>query len=80
MALTEQEIHCVTIANHYLSEKYGGEWAVERDLDELFPAEPSPEVLTTNGTKTAAIEVKRLITDAAYIESLCYFVPHNVFY
>ena len=57
----------------HLSSKYGGDWQIESLPDELYPNEPSPEVVATNGEISAGIEVKRLTGDAihqAYEESL----------
>ena len=61
MPLTEQEERCVNLACHYLSKHYGGNWSVQKNLDDLKFQEPTPEVIVGNGTKTAAVEVKRLI-------------------
>lgn len=73
MPLSEQENRCVKLACEYLSSKRGGSWTVESYPDELYPAEPTPEVIVNNGKVTAAIEVKRLTGDSidqAYRESL----------
>lgn len=73
MALSDQESRCVELTCGYLSSTVGGSWTVESYPDELYPTEPTPEVIVTNGTVTAAIEVKRLTGDAisqAYTESL----------
>jgi hypothetical protein len=51
----------------------GGSWTVKSYPDKVYPNEPTPEVITTNGNVTAAIEVKSLIGDPkhlAYDESL----------
>ena len=60
MALSEQEARCVEFALNFLSEHYGGCWTIEQYLDDLHPSEPTPEVIVSNGEKTAAVEVKRL--------------------
>lgn len=73
MPLSEQELHCVELACKYLAATVGGSWRVESYLDELYPGEPTPEVVATNGTVSAAIEVKRLTGDSiyqTYVESL----------
>lgn len=73
MALSDQESRCVELTCGHLCSKVGGSWTVESYPDEIYPAEPTPEVIITNGTMTAAIEVKRLTGDAiaqAYAESL----------
>lgn len=74
MALTPQERRCVELACRWLEQNKGSQWriALGPSLDELHPNEPSPEVLVTDGTRTAAIEVKRLTGDGefdAYIEA-----------
>ena len=71
--LSDQETHCVQLTCEYLSSSIGGSWKVQSCPDELYPAEPTPEVIVTNGSVTAAIEVKRLTGDSidqAYRESL----------
>ena len=71
--LSDEETRCIDLACHYLAAKLGGTWGVESNLDHLFPTDPSPEVIVTNGRGTAAIEVKRLTGDSiyqAYLESL----------
>ena len=73
MALSDQESRCVELTCGYLSLTVGGNWIVESYPDELYPTEPTPEVIVTNGSVTAAIEVKRLTGDSnsnAYKESL----------
>jgi len=73
VALSDQESRCVELTCGYLSLTVGGDWIVESYPDELYPTEPTPEVIVTNGDVTAAIEVKRLTGDAisqAYEESL----------
>jgi len=82
VALSEQESRCVELTCGYLSSTFGGNWTVESYLDELYPNEPTPEAIVTNGNITAAIEVKRLTGDSIsqlYTESLLsnekYLVP-----
>lgn len=67
MPLAEQESRCVELACRHLAEANGGTWVISDDLDEQNPSEPSPEVRVTNGITTAAIEVKRIIGDEAYL-------------
>ena len=66
MALSDQESRCVELTCVYLSSTFGGNWTVESYPDELYPNEPTPEVIVTNGNLTAAIEVKRLTGDSIY--------------
>jgi hypothetical protein len=52
---------------------FGGTWEISDVLDDTHQSDPSPEALVSNGSKTAAIEVKRLIGDdeyLTYIESM----------
>ena len=73
MTLSEQEIRCIKCACKFLSSALGGNWNIESYLDEVNATEPTPEVVVTNGTTTAAIEVKRMAGDSAqqkYRESL----------
>lgn len=72
MPLSEQERRCVASACHYLEEHYGGHWSIQKNLDDLNLPEPTPEVLASNGEKTAAVEVKRLIGDSAYQDYIAY--------
>jgi hypothetical protein len=72
MPMTEQEQRCVDLVCAHLAATEGGAWRVVEHLDEQHPDEPSPEVLLTNGPRTAAVEVKRLTGPAdvqQYIES-----------
>ena len=71
MPLTEQEERCVNLACYYLSEHYSGNWTIQENLDDLKLQEPTPEVIVGNGTKTAAVEVKRLI-DFPYRDYIAY--------
>jgi hypothetical protein len=66
MALTDQEARCVELACQYLDETYSGSWVVQEGptLEELHRNDPVPEVLVTNGSLTAAIEVKRVADKA----------------
>ena len=68
MPLSEQERRCVAFACRHLKDEYGGSWSIQQDLDDLYPSEPTPEVVVTNGEKSAAVEVKRLTGDSAYQE------------
>lgn len=75
MPLTEQEARCVELTCSYLGMLYGGTWPLPDgpSLDDLYPLEPTPEVIVGNGELTAAIEVKRLTGDSifqAYEESI----------
>ena len=63
MSLTEQEQKCINLAHSYLAGIYGGVWTVQNDLDEEHPSTPTPEVVSSNGSRTAAIEVKSLTGD-----------------
>ena len=73
MPLSEQETRCVECACEFLSSSFGGRWNIESYPDELYPTEPTPEVVITNGEMTAAIEVKEMAGGSAqqeYRESL----------
>jgi hypothetical protein len=73
VALSDQESRCVELACGYLSSTVGGNWTVESYPDELYPTDPTPEIIVTNGNVNVAIEVKRLTGDSiyqAYKESL----------
>jgi len=71
MPLSAQEKRCIDCACHYLGEHYGGNWSIQKNLDDLKLQEPTPEVIAGNGTKTAAVEVKRLI-DFPYRDYIAY--------
>ena len=62
MTLTEQELRCVERACAHLGAADGSSWRQVDGptLDELHPQNASPEVIVTDGVRTAAIEVKRL--------------------
>jgi hypothetical protein len=82
MPLSDQENLCVQFTCDYLSSSIGGYWVIESYPDDLHPSEPTPEVIVSNGSVSAAIEVKRLTGDSmsqVYIESLLanqkYLVP-----
>lgn len=60
MTLTEQEQRCVDLVLGYRAGRYGGSWQVTEDLDERYPAERTPEVIVTNGNRTAAMEGKQV--------------------
>ncbi len=65
MALTQQELRCIELVCDYLGSVYGGTWRLTRDLDEENLSTPSPDAEVSNGTITAAVEVKRLMGDAS---------------
>lgn len=58
MSLTAQELRCIELACAYLGYLYGGTWRTTRELDKENPSTASPECEVSNGTATAAIEVK----------------------
>lgn len=60
MSLHAQESRCIQFACAHLGDLFGGIWRETRELDEANPSAASPEVEISNGTATAAIEVKRL--------------------
>lgn len=62
MPLSDQERRCVDLTCQHLTESHPGDWRIADGplLEELHRNEPVPEVLVTNGTLTAAVEVKRL--------------------
>ncbi|HEY87314.1 MAG TPA: hypothetical protein G4O06_04730 [Dehalococcoidia bacterium] len=64
MSLSEQESHCIKLTCDHLSSILGGGWTIDHVLDELYPEEPTPEVIVNNGDISAAIEVKRLTGDS----------------
>jgi hypothetical protein len=75
MPITEQEARCIDVTCNHLATVYGGDWCLidGPSLDDLYPSEPSPEVIVGNGCVTAAVEVKRLTGDSvfqAYKESI----------
>ena len=41
-------------------------------MDDLKLSEPTPEVIVSNGEKTAAVEVKRLTGDSTYQDYIAY--------
>ncbi len=65
MALTAQELRCIELVCDYLGSVYGGTWRLTRDLDEENLSTPSPDAEVSNGTITAAVEVKQLMGDAS---------------
>ncbi len=68
MPLSDQERGCIEHARGFLSTVIGGQWEiVDKDLTKLYPREPTPEVVVTNGKTTAAIEVKRMKGDSAQV-------------
>lgn len=70
LSLSEQEARCIDLACQYLASLHGGTWIITELLDETHRSEASPEVLVSNGSTTAAIEVKRLIGDDEYLTYL----------
>jgi len=75
MPLTPQEQRCSDLTLGTLGGLYGGSWWIPDGptLDELHESQASPECLVTNGSTSAAIEVKRLTGDSvlqAYREAL----------
>ncbi len=63
MSLTDQELRCIDLCCQWLDGKVGGKWYLPPDakeLAELYPNIPTPEVIVTNGQLKAAIEVKQL--------------------
>ena len=60
MPLKAQEVRCIELASAHLGEIYGGTWRMTRELDRENPSTASPEVEVSNGSATAAIEVKGL--------------------
>jgi hypothetical protein len=60
MTLTAQESRCIELACAHLGQVYGGTWRKTRELDQEHPSIASPEVEVSNGSATAAIEVKGL--------------------
>ena len=79
MSLTEQEQRCVDFACDFLEERYGGTWSIAQYLDDQYPSEPTPEVILSNGEKTAAVEVKRLTGDSTQQEYLAALLSNNRF-
>ncbi len=75
MPLTTQEQHCIDLAFGPLGDLYGGTWRMADGptLDDLHKSRASPECLVTNGSISAAVEVKRLTggeIERAYKEAL----------
>ena len=68
MPLSGQESLCVQFTCDYLSSSIGGNWIIESYPDALYPSEPTPEVIVSNGSVSAAIEVKRLTGDSMFQE------------
>lgn len=77
MPLTDQEQRCVDFACRYLEQNYGGSWSIKQYLDDQNPSEPTPEVILSNGEKTAAVEVKRLTGDSTQQEYLAALLSNN---
>lgn len=75
MSLTTQEARCVEAACRFLDGSRGGTWEPRTGptLDEQYPNESSPEIVVTNGSTTAAIEVKRLTGDGEWNDYRKYF-------
>ena len=75
MPLTSQEQHCIDLVLGPLGGLYDGTWRVADGptLDDVHESQASPECLVTNGSISAAVEVKRLTGDSvmqAYTEAL----------
>lgn len=70
MTLSAQEARCVRLACDFLSRRDGTTWGITPGptLDSLYPNEPSPEVLVSDGRRDAAIEVKELHGSSNLIE------------
>jgi len=68
MPLTDQEKRCIDLTCGYLDRERGGMWKMQGGdtLDDLHPTVPSPEVIVTNGSETAAVEVKRITGDSSW--------------
>ncbi len=64
MPLSDQETSCIEVASDHLSSILGGDWIAESYPDELYPNEPTPEVIVASGSFRAAIEVKHLTGDS----------------
>lgn len=79
MPLSEQEHRCVDFACRYLQEHYGSSWSIQQYLDDLYPSEPTPEVIVSNGEKTAAVEVKRLTGDSTHQDYIAYLRNNEKF-
>ena len=79
MPLSEQERRCVDFACRYLEEHYGGSWSIQQYLDDLNLPEPTPEVIVSNGERTAAVEVKRLTGDSTHQEYVASLLSNEKF-
>ena len=79
MPLSEQERCCIEFACRDLGERYGGSWSIQQYLDDLNLPEPTPEVIVSNGERTAAVEVKRLIGDSTYQEYVASLLSNQKF-
>lgn len=68
MAASEQELRCAGLVADWLSTVSGSEWQIDDGptLDEQHPNQPSPDLLLIGGTRTAAVEVKRLTGDSVW--------------
>ncbi|MEX1255044.1 MAG: hypothetical protein WEE64_11965 [Dehalococcoidia bacterium] len=67
MPLTAQEERVIRLVLPTLDAVIGAKWQPPdgSTLAERYPWKPTPECMVTNGVTTAAIEVKRLVGDAA---------------
>ena len=65
MSLSEQENRCVQVICKHFESAIGGIWAIESYPDELFPMEPTPEVIITNGKV-----ITKIIRDMIYVKNV----------
>lgn len=74
MPLTKQEARCIDLGCAFISGQFGGDWKPQSGptLDELYPSKRSPEIIATDGQRTAAIEVKRLTGDSEWNDYRAY--------
>lgn len=72
MALSDQERRCVELACRYLGEVAGGTWTLSPGLtlDDQNQGVPSHEAQVTNGTLTAAVEVKQIVGSTGWNKHL----------
>lgn len=69
MPLTPQERDAISLTLPVLDSVWGPTWLAPdgTTLTEVFPEQKTPECVVTNGTLTAAVEVKRLMGDAGWL-------------
>jgi hypothetical protein len=69
MPLTPQERAAIVLTLPVLDSVWGPTWLAPdgTTLAEEFPEQKTPECVVTNGTLTAAVEVKRLMGDAGWL-------------